>query len=179
MRDFKDRRRDSRSSGRGFGRRDNRDKEMFETVCDDCGKKCQVPFKPSTDKPVYCSECFEKRGGGNESRNRDDRGSRRFDSRKSDFRERENFSLSSREDKSGKDFYSKDSSNDFSSLTTQVKLLNEKLDKIIALIQPKAVRLEKVEIKKETPVKTSENTTRAKVKEVKKTSPKKKKTTKK
>ena len=44
----------------------SRDREMFSAVCDDCGKECKVPFKPSSDKPIYCSDCFEKRGGGND-----------------------------------------------------------------------------------------------------------------
>ena len=33
-------------------------REMFDTVCVECGKACQVPFKPTEGKPVYCSECF-------------------------------------------------------------------------------------------------------------------------
>ena len=28
---------------------------MYEAVCDDCGGVAKVPFKPSEDKPVYCS----------------------------------------------------------------------------------------------------------------------------
>lgn len=28
-----------------------------------CGKEARVPFKPSGDRPVYCSECFAKRNG--------------------------------------------------------------------------------------------------------------------
>lgn len=39
-------------------RRSNR--EMHEVTCADCGKTCQVPFLPKGDKPVYCSECYEK-----------------------------------------------------------------------------------------------------------------------
>lgn len=49
--------------GRGFGRGDDRPREMFKTVCSNCGKDCEVPFRPTTGKPVYCSECFEKVGG--------------------------------------------------------------------------------------------------------------------
>ncbi|HOG53748.1 MAG TPA: zinc-binding protein, partial [Bacillota bacterium] len=26
--------------------------------CSQCGAPCKVPFQPSGDKPVYCSECF-------------------------------------------------------------------------------------------------------------------------
>ena len=33
-------------------------REMFAAVCVECGKECQVPFKPTEGKPVYCSECF-------------------------------------------------------------------------------------------------------------------------
>ena len=36
-------------------------REMFDVVCDECGKKTQVPFKPTEDRPVYCSECFAKK----------------------------------------------------------------------------------------------------------------------
>ena len=37
------------------------EQEFYEAVCDDCGGVARVPFKPSEDKPVYCSACFEKR----------------------------------------------------------------------------------------------------------------------
>lgn len=37
---------------------------MHKAICDECGKECQVPFKPTGDKPIYCSECFDKKGGG-------------------------------------------------------------------------------------------------------------------
>ena len=46
-------------SGGGRGQR-----EMFSATCSSCGKEAQVPFQPSNDKPVYCSECFQQRGGG-------------------------------------------------------------------------------------------------------------------
>jgi CxxC-x17-CxxC domain-containing protein len=46
-------RRDSRRSN-------DRRTDMFDAVCDKCGKDCKVPFKPSSDKPIYCSDCFEK-----------------------------------------------------------------------------------------------------------------------
>ena len=46
----------------GGGRRDfNRGPtEMFNTTCSNCGKVCQVPFKPTGSKPVFCSDCFRK-----------------------------------------------------------------------------------------------------------------------
>ena len=33
-------------------------RELFTTVCANCGKEAKVPFQPSNDRPVYCSECF-------------------------------------------------------------------------------------------------------------------------
>lgn len=54
---------------RGFGRDSGRrSPEMHNVICDKCGKQCQVPFKPTGDKPVFCSECFKQSNG---SRNRD------------------------------------------------------------------------------------------------------------
>ena len=55
--------------GRRFGRRDfNRGPaQMYHAVCDNCGKDCEVPFKPTGNKPVYCSDCFSKMGGRSNS----------------------------------------------------------------------------------------------------------------
>jgi len=81
---FRDRSRDSRGGGRGGGfggrgggggfrgdRDSRRPTEMYDAICAKCGKSCQVPFKPTGEKPVYCSDCFREneasgnsRGGG-------------------------------------------------------------------------------------------------------------------
>ena len=37
-----------------------RERQMFPAVCSECGKETMVPFQPRTDRPVYCSECFEQ-----------------------------------------------------------------------------------------------------------------------
>jgi CxxC-x17-CxxC domain-containing protein len=34
---------------------------MYKAVCADCRKDCEVPFKPTGERPVYCKECFAKR----------------------------------------------------------------------------------------------------------------------
>ena len=47
--------------GGGFG---GGPREMFKVTCSDCKKECEVPFKPSGDRPVYCRDCFSKRKGG-------------------------------------------------------------------------------------------------------------------
>ncbi|MFA5612973.1 MAG: CxxC-x17-CxxC domain-containing protein [Methanoculleus sp.] len=35
-------------------------REMTKTICSDCGKECEVPFKPTEGRPVYCQDCFPK-----------------------------------------------------------------------------------------------------------------------
>jgi CxxC-x17-CxxC domain-containing protein len=45
---------------RGFGRSFDGPREMHKAVCADCKKECEVPFKPSGDRPVYCKECYPK-----------------------------------------------------------------------------------------------------------------------
>ena len=41
---------------RMFDKRD--DRQMFSATCDQCGSSCQVPFRPTSGKPVLCSNCF-------------------------------------------------------------------------------------------------------------------------
>ncbi len=61
----------------GFGRDNDRDRgnrfnsrggggsfqprEMHKAKCSECGNDCEVPFKPTEGKPVYCRECYNKR----------------------------------------------------------------------------------------------------------------------
>jgi len=44
----------------GYGRRDDRPREMHDVTCSDCGAATQVPFKPTEGRPVYCKECYQK-----------------------------------------------------------------------------------------------------------------------
>ena len=36
------------------------ERQMFDSICANCGKPCKVPFRPQEDRPVYCHECFSK-----------------------------------------------------------------------------------------------------------------------
>ena len=45
--------------GGGF-RRNFGPREMHKATCSECGKECEVPFKPTEGRPVYCKECFQK-----------------------------------------------------------------------------------------------------------------------
>jgi len=53
-----------KSFGGGFGGRDGGRPEMHHATCSDCGKSCEVPFKPNGKKPVFCNDCFKNNGGG-------------------------------------------------------------------------------------------------------------------
>lgn len=35
-------------------------REMHKATCSDCGNECEVPFKPTEGKPVYCRTCYAK-----------------------------------------------------------------------------------------------------------------------
>lgn len=46
----------------GFQRRQfDGPREMSKATCSQCGKECEVPFKPTEGKPVYCKECYAKK----------------------------------------------------------------------------------------------------------------------
>lgn len=55
----------NRRQGRSFGERrgggfEKRRAPKNVSVCDDCGRKCTLPFKPESGKPVYCDDCFSR-----------------------------------------------------------------------------------------------------------------------
>jgi len=67
----------SRSGGRDFGRRDSgrheyRERGMHSAICDDCGNRCEVPFRPTGGKPIFCDACFS--GTSKPSKKRGDKG---------------------------------------------------------------------------------------------------------
>ncbi len=111
---------DNRGPRRGsdrprFGSQNSGPTQMHDAVCADCKGNCKVPFMPSSGKPVYCSNCFEKRGNGNGN---SDGNSRRpsFSQNKRSFpapnaRPQENYNK-------------------------QFEIINSKLDKIFKLLTP-------------------------------------------
>jgi len=50
--------------GSSYGSRDRGPREMFTATCSSCGREAQVPFRPTSGKPVYCSDCFRSQRGG-------------------------------------------------------------------------------------------------------------------
>ncbi|KKQ28055.1 MAG: hypothetical protein US42_C0002G0010 [Candidatus Magasanikbacteria bacterium GW2011_GWC2_37_14] len=90
--------RDDRKSSGGFGRkfgggksfggggrfdRDGDKPARFKAVCSECGDNCELPFRPSGERPVFCSNCFGKQ--------QDNGGGSRPSNFASDRRERPNF----------------------------------------------------------------------------------------
>jgi len=155
-------RKDSRG-GRDFGQRG----QMFEAICAECGQKCEVPFKPTGDKPVYCTNCFAKKQGGQPRRP----GGRDFGRPR--FRDRDRKMFSAVCDKCGKECQvpfqptpgkpiycdqcferpSKGGERGGAQKGDQLASINAKLDKIInALIVAKIIKPEKAakEVKPET-----------------------------
>ncbi|MFA5127881.1 MAG: CxxC-x17-CxxC domain-containing protein [Patescibacteria group bacterium] len=55
-----------RSFGGGghFGGHSDGPRQMFPATCGECGQSCEVPFRPSGDRPVLCSNCFKGKDGG-------------------------------------------------------------------------------------------------------------------
>ena len=52
--------RNDRPRSSGF-RNDFGPREMHKAVCSECKQECEVPFKPTEGKPVYCRDCFRKK----------------------------------------------------------------------------------------------------------------------
>ncbi|HTL47759.1 MAG TPA: CxxC-x17-CxxC domain-containing protein [Verrucomicrobiae bacterium] len=46
------------------GQPERRERVMYQAVCADCKKSCEVPFKPSESRAVYCKECWALRKSG-------------------------------------------------------------------------------------------------------------------
>ncbi len=131
--------------GGDFRRRDPGRREKHKAVCDECGKDCVVPFRPSGNKPVFCSDCFEKNNGGSSRR------PARRDSGRGGFGERDNSSKQ---------------------LLEQVTSINSKLDRILKVLEGKVT--EKPAPKKPKAEKKVKEATKVvkKVKEIKVVTPK-------
>ena len=71
------------------------DVPMHKATCSECGRACEVPFRPTGEKPVFCRDCFaSKREGGDRAPRPD------FNNRgpKRDFGEKPNLSFAPRTD---------------------------------------------------------------------------------
>src|SRR3989344_4417267 len=118
-----------REGPRGGFRPRDREVSMHRAVCSNCGQNCEVPFRPTGDKPVYCNNCFVKRqatggdGGG--------RGGERYPRR--DFggggEPRQNFDGA----RGGGN----------ADIVRQLEALNTKLDRLIRIVEKPVQAVEK------------------------------------
>ena len=37
--------------------------QLTDAICSACKKVCKIPFKPTTDKPIFCKVCWQERKG--------------------------------------------------------------------------------------------------------------------
>lgn len=107
--------------------------QMHQAVCDNCKKNCEVPFRPTSGKPIFCSNCFER--------------SRGSDSRPANFEEKRMFEAVCDEcgnsckvpfqPRGDKPIYC---SNCFGEKkgagSRELEVLNNKLDRILQLLNP-------------------------------------------
>ena len=89
--------------------------QMHPAVCGTCGKDCEVPFRPTNDRPVYCNDCFrdQKNAGGGST-------PRSFDRPKFD---RPSFGKAPVQ-----------AGNNFGQFKEQFDMLSAKMDKILAAL---------------------------------------------
>lgn len=113
--------------GRSFGGGRDFDRQMYSATCAKCGNECKVPFKPTGERPVYCSNCFESMRGSDDAGRggRRDSGRPSFDDRRP--RDRDERTAQPPAQNNGK-------------IIEMLNSLHLKMDKILATLEPKAVK---------------------------------------
>ncbi len=119
------------------GSRDGARSEMFSATCAQCGKSCEVPFRPTGERPVLCRDCFGGKGDRPERRDgRRDSSPRSFDRTRSS----ESFSSQKLQDPDPR----------IDELKSQIESIEKKLDSILEIMkgQDLAETIKKVTKKK-------------------------------
>lgn len=118
---------DGRGPRRNYGDRpdfsggNGRGKPLFSADCSNCGTYCEVPFRPTQGRPVFCRDCFKTQDQG-QDRFADDRfGSDRYEARP--YR------------KEAKPFRESSVPSAGKMTEEQFKTLNAKLDKILNILE--------------------------------------------
>lgn len=111
-----------------FGRdRNDGPKELFRATCAKCGNSCEVPFRPTGEKPVYCGDCF-----GSQREDTHDRGGRRDNQRRDRAFVPKPFS--------NERFRTEKPAHDgarWEALERKVTILGEKMDRVLAFLGEK------------------------------------------
>ena len=61
-----------RDHGEARNRNNFKERVLHKAICAECKQECEVPFKPTGERPVYCKECFSKRRAGSSFNERPD-----------------------------------------------------------------------------------------------------------
>jgi len=105
---------------------DRQPRAKFPAVCAQCGKDCQVSFKPNGKKPVLCDDCFSaEKGFGKKSYGTRDCGRER---------DRNSGNWNNNRKSSGRDSFHRNSDTSLAAGSKEFEILNRKLDRILYLI---------------------------------------------
>lgn len=96
---------------------------MHKATCSDCGRACEVPFRPTGEKPVFCRDCFAGKREGGDRPTRPDFGNR---GPKRDFNDKPNNSFAPRAE------FTPAPAND--EMKKQLNDINRKLENLLASI---------------------------------------------
>lgn len=115
-----------RGGDRG-GDRSERPLQMHQATCSECQKACEVPFRPTGERPVYCRDCFSTKGPG-AGRDGDARPARpSFGGPRKSFAPRQDFRPAHSAPRENSDGAIRD-------LKTQMEAISSKLDRLIDTI---------------------------------------------
>ncbi len=104
----------------GFGDRDRGSVTMYQATCDQCGRPCEVPFRPVEGRPVYCTACFGNKREGGDGRSGDRFPQKSFNDSKT----------ITRTDFGG--FVGREHGDE---VRKQLELLNEKMDRLVKAME--------------------------------------------
>lgn len=144
---------------KGFSKRRGSDSarpSMHHATCSSCGKECEVPFKPTSGKPIFCSRCFDRAQDEAPKRYGNERGDRKFrggDSRHRSYDDRDSVVHRAVCDSCGKECevpfkptkgkpiycdkcFGNTKEQDIDQLKKEFGILNKKLDQILEILKP-------------------------------------------
>ena len=120
--------------GKSYDQMGRGDRTLYKATCSGCGSSCELPFKPTGERPVFCNACFGKQQS---SGGRMDRfGGERSERPRNDFFEKNR-------ERPRDNFFEKSGNNNNGEIMEQLRTLNVKLDKLVSLLTPQVV-VEKV-----------------------------------
>lgn len=119
------------SKPRGFER--GGDMPTYKATCAECGKSCDVPFRPTSGKPVYCNDCFGAKRETEDRAPRKEFGNRAFGKPEFNRNDRPSFDRGGRDEFKGR--------SEFPARSTAPVVNTDKLEKQMSDISFKLEKL--------------------------------------